>query len=200
MQQFTTSTLDINEIAKIVDNGGIIAYPTDTVYGLGCNPYIPDSVTKIFEIKLRTNKPLPLLCSSIEFASKIASFDSISLKLAEEFWPGPLTILVPITDDSLKTLTCGSNFIGLRVPDNVVTLSLLSKCDGYLVGTSANISGSGSNYYASSVISQLPNIDAILVDDIKNKSKESTIIKVENNDITIIRQGSLDSQSINNIL
>ena len=149
MQQFTTSTLDINEIAKIVDNGGIIAYPTDTVYGLGCNPYIPDSVTKIFEIKLRTNKPLPLLCSSIEFASKIASFDSISLKLAEEFWPGPLTILVPITDDSLKTLTCGSNFIGLRVPDNVVTLSLLSKCDGYLVGTSANISGSGSNYYAS---------------------------------------------------
>ena len=136
----------------------------------------------------------------LEFASKIASFDSISLKLAEEFWPGPLTILVPITDDSLKTLTCGSNFIGLRVPDNVVTLSLLSKCDGYLVGTSANISGSGSNYYASSVISQLPNIDAILVDDIKNKSKESTIIKVENNDITIIRQGSLDSQSINNIL
>ena len=122
------------------------------------------------------------------------------MKLAEEFWPGPLTILVPITDDSLKTLTCGSNFIGLRVPDNVVTLSLLSKCDGYLVGTSANISGSGSNYYASSVISQLPNIDAILVDDIKNKSKESTIIKVENNDITIIRQGSLDSQSLNNIL
>ena len=80
MQQFTTSTPDIIEIARIVSNGGIIAYPTDTVYGLGCNPYIHHSVKKIFELKIRENKPLPLLCDSIKSALKIASFDPISLK------------------------------------------------------------------------------------------------------------------------
>ena len=199
MQQFTTSTPDIIEIARIVSNGGIIAYPTDTVYGLGCNPYIHNSVKKIFELKIRENKPLPLLCDSIKSALKIASFDPISLKLAEKFWPGSLTIVVPITNDSLKTMTCGSEFIGLRVPDNPITLSLISNCGGYLVGTSANISGTKSNHSASLVMSQLPNLDAILIDDIENKSKESTIVKVEDDAINIIRSGSIDSKLIQNI-
>ena len=57
---------DIHNLAQIVNDGGIVAYPTDTVYGLGCNPYMPDSVEKIFKLKIRENKPLPLLCDSLE--------------------------------------------------------------------------------------------------------------------------------------
>ena len=79
MQHFTNSALDIHSLAKIVKNGGIVAYPTDTVYGLGCNPYLSDSVDKIFKLKIRENKPLPLLCDSLESALKIASFHKISL-------------------------------------------------------------------------------------------------------------------------
>ena len=85
MQQYTNSTPDIHDLVQIVNNGGIIAYPTDTVYGLGCNPYMPNSVEKIFKLKIRENKPLPLLCDSLESALKIASFDKISLKLIM-FW------------------------------------------------------------------------------------------------------------------
>ena len=96
-------------------------------------------------------------------------------------------------------MTCGSEFIGLRVPDNPITLSLISNCGGYLVGTSANISGTKSNHSASLVISQLPNLDAILIDDIENKSIESTIVKVEDDAINIIRSGSIDSKLIQNI-
>ena len=168
MQQYTNSTPDIHDLVQIVNNGGIIAYPTDTVYGLGCNPYMSNSVEKIFKLKMRENKPLPLLCDSLESALKIASFDKISLKLAEKFWPGPLTILAPLKDYSLKSLTRGSEFIGLRVPNNNDSLLLISECGGYLVGTSANLSGYNSNHLASSVISQLPDIDAILINDIKD--------------------------------
>ena len=200
MQQFTNSMPDIHNLAQIVNDGGIVAYPTDTVYGLGCNPYMPDSVEKIFKLKIRENKPLPLLCDSLDSALKIASFDKISLKLAEEFWPGPLTILVPLKDDSLKSLTRGSEFIGLRVPNHNDSLLLISECGGYLVGTSANLSGYNSNNSASSVISQLPAIDAILINDIEDNSKESTIIKVENNEIIILRLGSIDSQLLQSIL
>ena len=200
MQQYTNSTPDIHDLVQIVNNGGIIAYPTDTVYGLGCNPYMPNSVEKIFKLKIRENKPLPLLCDSLESALKIASFDKISLKLAEKFWPGPLTILAPLKDYSLKSLTRGSEFIGLRVPNNNDSLLLISECGGYLVGTSANLSGYNSNHFASSVISQLPDIDAILINDIKDHSKESTIVKVENDEIIILRLGSIDSQLLQSIL
>ena len=200
MYQFTNSMPDIHNLAQIVNDGGIVAYPTDTVYGLGCNPYMPDSVEKIFKLKIRENKPLPLLCDSLDSALKIASFDKISLKLAEEFWPGPLTILVPLKDDSLKSLTRGSEFIGLRVPNHNDSLLLISECGGYLVGTSANLSGYNSNHSASSVISQLPDVDAILINDIEDNSKESTIIKVENGEIIILRLGSIDSQLLQSIL
>ena len=200
MQQYTNSTPDIHDLAQIVNNGGIVAYPTDTVYGLGCNPYMPNSVEKIFKLKIRENKPLPLLCDSLESALKIASFDKISLKLAEKFWPGPLTILAPLKDYSLKSLTRGSEFIGLRVPNNNDSLLLISECGGYLVGTSANLSGYNSNHFASSVISQLPDIDAILINDIEDNSKESTIIKVENDEIIILRLGSIDLQLLQSIL
>ena len=200
MQQFTNSMPDIHNLAQIVNDGGIVAYPTDTVYGLGCNPYMPDSVEKIFKLKIRENKPLPLLCDSLDSALKIASFDKISLKLAEEFWPGPLTILVPLKDDSLKSLTRGSEFIGLRVPNHNDSLLLISECGGYLVGTSANLSGYNSNHSASSVISQLPDIDAILINDIEDNSKESTIVKVENEEIIILRLGSIDLQLLQSIL
>ena len=200
MQQFTNSTHDIHDLAQIVNDGGIVAYPTDTVYGLGCNPYMSDSVEKIFKLKIRENKPFPLLCNSLEAALKIASFDKISLKLAETFWPGPLTILVPLKDNSLKSLTRGSEFIGLRVPNHNDSLLLISECGGYIVGTSANLSGYDSNHSASSVISQLPDIDAILINDIEDNSKESTIIKVENNEIIILRLGSIDLQLLQSIL
>ena len=200
MQQFTNSTPDIHNLAQIVNDGGIVAYPTDTVYGLGCNPYMSDSVEKIFKLKIRQNKPLPLLCNSLESALKIASFDKISLKLAETFWPGPLTILVPLKDNSLKSLTRGSEFIGLRVPNHNDSLLLISECGGYIVGTSANLSGYDSNHSASSVISQLPDIDAILINDIEDNSKESNIIKVENDEIIILRLGSIDLQLLQSIL
>ena len=200
MQQYTNSTPDIHDLVQIVNNGGIIAYPTDTVYGLGCNPYMPNSVEKIFKLKMRENKPLPLLCDSLESALKIASFDKISLKLAEKFWPGPLTILAPLKDYSLKSLTRGSEFIGLRIPNHNDSLLLISECGGYLVGTSANLSGYDANHSASSVISQLPDIDAILINDIEDNSKESTIIKVENNEIIILRLGSIDLQLLQSIL
>ena len=104
MQQFTNTERNLLEPAKIVSNGGVVIYPTDTVYGLGCDPYNESAVEKIFQIKIRENKPLPLLCNSLDYAQEVAYFDQISIKLADKFWPGPLTIILPIKDNVLKSI------------------------------------------------------------------------------------------------
>ncbi|HDO20430.1 MAG TPA: hypothetical protein ENG81_02775, partial [Candidatus Bathyarchaeota archaeon] len=81
------------EMACVVRNGGIIVYPTDTVYGLGCDPFNIHAVERIFRVKRRGDKPLPILTLSISKALELGMFNNIALKLAENFWPGPLTLI-----------------------------------------------------------------------------------------------------------
>ena len=196
MQQFTNTERNLLELAKIVSNGGVVVYPTDTVYGLGCDPYNEHAVEKIFQIKIRENKPLPLLCNSLDYAQEVAYFDQISIKLADKFWPGPLTIILPIKDNVLKSLTCNSDFIGVRVPDNKVTLSLLLACGGYLVGTSANISGNSSYTNPDECIKNIKNYDVFLNGGTITSKGESTIIEIEDEEIKIIREGALKAEDI----
>jgi len=94
----------IEKASQIINQGGIVVFPTDTVYGIGCNPYNKDSVRKIYEIKSRDiSKPFPILVYSKEVAEKIAFFDEFTKKkIAEKFWPGTLTIILKLIDADLK--------------------------------------------------------------------------------------------------
>ncbi|NND85878.1 MAG: threonylcarbamoyl-AMP synthase, partial [Nitrosopumilus sp.] len=85
----------IEKAFQIIIKGGIVVFPTDTVYGIGCDPYNIESVKKIYEIKTRDySKPLPVLVYSKEIAEKIAIFDEVTKKIVEKFWPGQLTVVV----------------------------------------------------------------------------------------------------------
>ncbi len=85
----------IENASQIINQGGIAIFPTDTVYGIGCNPYNKDSVRKIYEIKSRDiSKPFPVLVYSKDIAKKIVVFDEFTKKIVERFWPGPLTIIL----------------------------------------------------------------------------------------------------------
>ena len=116
---------------KIIENGGIIVYPTDTIYGLGCDPYNKKAVERIFKIKKRLlDKPLPILTFDIRYAEKIISLGLIGRKLADYFWPGPLTIIGILIDNKIpKILTAGKKTVGMRIPNNIYTLNLLKYCN-----------------------------------------------------------------------
>ena len=186
----------IEQASKIIEDGGIVVFPTDTVYGIGCNPYNKESAKKVYEIKSRDfSKPFPVLVYSKEIASQIAEFDEISEKLVEEFWPGQLTILLKLKDTKLKESLNLSDKIALRVPNHKCTLALLEKCH-YLIGTSANVSGQPSFFDPAECIKSVENYDVFVDGGTITSKGESSIIQIEDGEIKIIREGSLSKEEI----
>ena len=186
----------IEKASQIISQGGIVIFPTDTVYGIGCDPYNKASIEKIYKIKSRDIiKSVPVLTYSIETAERIAQFDQLAKKIVKKFWPGPLTIILKVTDEKIKKSLNLENKIAIRVPNHKCTLELLKRCN-YLVGTSANISGDLPHTNPKECLKSLQNYD-IFVDGGKITSRgESTIIEIENEEINIIREGSLTKEEI----
>ena len=186
----------IENASQIINQGGIAIFPTDTVYGIGCNPYNKDSVKKIYEIKSRDiSKPFPVLAYSKDIAEKIVFIDEFTKKIAERFWPGSLTIILKLTDENLKRSLNVTDKIAIRVPNHKCTLELLKKCN-FLVGTSANISGQSSFTNPDECIKNIQNYDIFIDGGIIDSTAESTIIEIEDEKIKIIREGTLSYEEI----
>ncbi|WP_428325741.1 L-threonylcarbamoyladenylate synthase [Nitrosopumilus sp.] len=186
----------IEKASQIIENGGIVVFPTDTVYGIGCNPYNKESAKKIYEIKSRDfSKPFPVLVYSKDIAEQIAEFDGISKKLVEKFWPGQLTIILKLKDMKLKESLNLADKIALRIPNHKCTLQLLEKCK-CLVGTSANVSGQSSFFDPQECIKNVENYDVFVDGGTITSKGESTIIEIQNEEIKIIREGSLSKEEI----
>jgi L-threonylcarbamoyladenylate synthase len=186
----------IEKANQIIKRGGIVIFPTDTVYGIGCDPYNEKSVEKIYEIKSRDiMKPVPVLAYSIEKATKICHIDKFTKKIAEKFWPGPLTIILKVTDENLKRSLKLKDKIAIRVPNHKCTLELLEKCD-FLVGTSANISGCSPYTDPDECFKNLQLQDIFINGGTIASKAVSTIIEIENEKIKIIREGSLTREEI----
>ena len=186
----------IEKAFQIINQGGIAVFPTDTVYGIGCNPYNKDSVRKICKIKSRDiSKPFPVLAYSKDIAERIVFFDEFARKIVERFWPGPLTIILKLTDENLKKSLNVADKIAIRVPNHKCTLELLKKCN-FLVGTSANISGHSSFTNPDECFNNIQKYDVFVDGGIITSKAESTIIEIENEEIKIIREGSLSYEEI----
>ena len=186
----------IRKSVGIIENGGVIIFPTDTVYGIGCNPYDANAVKKIYEIKSREKiKSLPVLASSIEIVKQISIIDEFTEKIIKKYWPGPLTLILKLKDKNLKESLNLEDKIAVRIPNSVCTLKLLNKCN-LLVGTSANVSGDSSFTDPQECMKNVKNYD-IFVDGGTITSKgESTIIEIENEKIHVIREGALKKEDI----
>ena len=134
----------IKKVVEIFKNGGVIVFPTDTVYGIGCDPYNENAVKKIYEIKSRDKiKSLPVLAYSIDIVKQIVMMDKLTEKIVEKYWPGPLTLILKLKDQKLKKSLNLEEKIAIRIPNSECTLKLLKECN-LLVGTSANVSGDSS--------------------------------------------------------
>ncbi|MDF2421551.1 MAG: L-threonylcarbamoyladenylate synthase [Nitrosopumilus sp.] len=186
----------IENASKIISQGGIVIFPTDTVYGIGCDPYNKEAVEKIYKIKSRDIiKSVPILTYSTEAAERIAQFDQLAKKIVKKFWPGPLTLILKVTDQKMKKSLNLENKIAVRVPNHRCTLELLKKCN-YLVGTSANISGDLPHTNPEECLEKMQNYDIFVDGGIITSNGESTIIEIENEEIKIIREGSLTKEEI----
>ncbi|MBM3236582.1 threonylcarbamoyl-AMP synthase [Candidatus Poribacteria bacterium] len=133
----------ISRAVSVLDLGGIVAFPTDTVYGVGVDAFNPKAVEKIYAAKGRQkNKPLPVLVASFNDVLKIsANLPPVFEKLATAFWPGALTIVVEANSALPAEITAGRNTVGVRMPDNPIALKLIENFGNPLATTSANISG-----------------------------------------------------------
>ena len=186
----------IRKSVEIIENGGVIIFPTDTVYGIGCNPYDANAVKKIYEIKSREKiKSLPVLASSIEIVKQISIIDEFTEKIIKKYWPGPLTLILKLKDKNLKKSLNLEDKIAVRIPNSVCTLKLLNKCN-LIVGTSANVSGDSSFTNPQECMKNVKNYDVFVDGGTITSKGESTIIEIENEKIHVIREGALKKEDI----
>ncbi len=155
----------LDETAAIIRSGGTVAFPTETVYGLGADGLNPTAVRKIFEAKRRPpGNPLSLLVHSREDLEKVArNIPEKAFRLMDAFWPGPLTIVLE-KNDTVPGITSGNlQSIGVRMPDHIIPLELIKRAGTPLAAPSANLSGKPSPSLAAHVVADLTGrIDAII--------------------------------------
>jgi len=179
-----------------VKKGGLVVFPTDTVYGIGCDPRNPKAVDAIYGIKKRKEfKNLPVLGYSKKEISKIAIFDKLSNKIADKFWPGPLTLVLKLKDDEIKESMKLDDKIAVRVPNHPCTLSLLKECK-ILIGTSANYSGNPSFSDSKKCLENFSGYDVFLDGGKILNSSESTIIEIIEGQMKILRPGKITESEI----
>jgi len=194
--KISCNDVDIQIATKAINNGAIVVFPTDTVYGLGCNPYNHDAVLSLYEIKKRKKtKSFPVLGYSKKELEKIAEFNSLEEKIAEKFWPGPITLILKIKDKEIQKSLDLEGKIAVRVPNNQCVLALLKECK-LLVGTSANISGAAPFNDPKECDKNLSGYDLLIDGGIISSQGESTIVEIENNDVKILRKGSISEEMI----
>lgn len=194
---------ELNDCVNILKNGGIVIFPTETVYGIGANANCKKSVEKIYEIKERPGeKPLSILVSDIEEISKYAIIkNDIEKKIINNFMPGPLTIVLEKKKGVFDYITSGKNTIGIRIPNNKIILKILKSLKLPIVAPSANISGHPSGVQLSDILVDFENKVDICIDGGKSEfSESSTVIQIVNDKIEILRQGKISKNDIEKIL
>ncbi|HKL39456.1 MAG TPA: L-threonylcarbamoyladenylate synthase [Cryomorphaceae bacterium] len=190
---------DIEKAAEILEKGGLVAIPTETVYGLAANALDPDAVLKIFEAKNRPSfDPLIIHISNFEQLNDLAqSFPLEAKELMHEFWPGPLTVVMPKKIIVPDLVTSGLGSVGIRMPAHPLALKLLSLLPFPLAAPSANPFGYISPTTAQHVADQLGNkVDYILDGGPSKVGVESTIVSFESEVPRILRWGGLDLEQI----
>ena len=166
---------NIKKAIKLLKTGKVIAFPTETVFGIGALLTKPQAIRKIFKLKKRPkNKPLQILIATLDMAQDLGQFSDENLKYAKKRWPGPYTFIVPKTNKVSKLVTGGSSKVGLRMPNHKTVLKLIKEC-GPIVATSANLAGEPPALTVKDVKINLPELTFILPGRVKS-GKASKVI------------------------
>lgn len=184
------------KIKTVLNSGGVIAFVTDTVWGLGCLPQSEEAVKKIYAIKNREGrKPLILMSNSVENLLPYANpLTEKAKKFIEIYFPGALTLVVPKSVKAPDYVTSGLNTVGIRVPDNKVFQEICEAVPGHVLATtSANLSQKPSAKTFTQVFEKTVNSANLIIEDFGEHAKglESTVVSVLEDEIKILRQGAV---------
>ena len=185
-----------NKIKNTLDNGGVITYVTDTVWGLGALPSSEKGVKKIYEIKKReAQKPLILMSNNVEnMLPYVKPMGTKAKELVEKYFPGALTLVLEKTQKAPDYMTSGFNTVGIRVPDNKVFQEICECITGnVLATTSANLSHQPSSKTYEQAVENMTGLADIIIKDYGEKAKglESTVVMVTDDNVKILRQGAI---------
>lgn len=195
----TTSEKDIREAAKIIEGGGLVAFPTETVYGLGANALDAEAVARIYEAKGRPsdNPMIVHIARASDIGQLTPMLSEDIVKLIDNFWPGPLTMVLRKKPGVPDRTTGGLDTVAVRMPDNEAALRLINLAGCPIAAPSANISGRPSPTRARDVIADMDGkIDAVIAGDECRVGIESTVLDMTGNVPTILRPGIITAENI----
>ena len=191
---------EIEELAKILKNDGVIAVPTDTVYGLCTHIKDEDAKEALVEVKNRpANKAFPIMCSSIEQIKEIAKVDDKTEKIIETFMPGPITIVLEKKKEIPEYVNNGLRSIAIRMATSKPLEELIEKVESPIFMTSANLSGEPVCKNIEEIKKTFPNLNGIMEGEV-SYGQSSTIIDCTSDEIKIIREGPISLEEIKNVL
>jgi L-threonylcarbamoyladenylate synthase len=192
--------LEIARAAATLREGGVVAIPTDTLYGLAADPWNPAAVARILAIKGREEgRALPLVAANVTQVTRwIGEMDAVTSRLAERFWPGPLTLVMRAPTGLAPNVTAGGVTIGIRVPAHAVARALCAAFDRPVTATSANLSGEAAADHPDLVADRLSKgLDVLLDAGTTQGGPPSTIVDVTHAELRLIRAGAVSWEDVN---
>ena len=182
--------------ADVVAKGGVICYPTDTLYGLGCDPLNVSAVQRTMKAKGDRAKSMPVLVRGLDDAEKLAYVSERARRLANKFWPGPLTLVLQARE-MLPRILAPKGSVGLRSPNHPICLDLLGLCNGTLVGTSANRGGRPPAISAKEAFEELGDqVDVILDGGKPPLALASTVVDLTQPKLVVLREGPVGREEL----
>lgn len=185
--------MDTKELANILRNGGIAIIPTDTVYGMVCDALSEEAVRKVYKLKQRDfNKPMIILVSNYEMLAKYTkNINSLQKELIDTYSPGPMTIILEKSELIPDIVTAAKEEVGIRIPNDERLISLIKELDRPIIATSANVSSSETITNVELLEDYIKDNVDYIYDGGTVKASASTIVKVIEDKISIIREGDL---------
>lgn len=192
----------LKDSAQTLKNGGIVVFPTETVYGIGANIWDEVAVKRLYEVKQRPfSKPISLLVSSIDMINEVAKdITELEYALMKEFFPGPFTIILKKKDIVPNIVTANLDTVGIRLPANEIALRLIKYAEIPIATTSSNISGKPSVTNLGDVMSEFEGkVDCFINGGPSEIGVASTIVQVIDGKVHILREGSISKAQIDKI-
>lgn len=194
-----------NEAVSILRKGGSVVYPTDTVYGLGVNPFDDFAVRRLFRIKNRPlTKPVPLVVKSIAMAKKLAYIDARKEKILRSVWPGALSVILHKRAIISSYISSGTNTVSLRIPKYDFCISLIKAFNGPITSTSANLSGENPTNNPAEVINrfegEIYKPDLVIDAGVLEKSAPSTVLDLTKQKPKVTRVGPVSPKELRRAL
>ncbi len=190
----------VKRVVECLKQGGVISYPTDTIYGIGCDIFNKKGVKKIYQIKQRDpRKPFSFICADLSDVSNYAQVSNFAFKIMKRYLPGPYTFVLEATRVVPDVLTTRQKTVGIRIPDNAIALAIVRELGHPIVTTSANVSGEESHCDPAVIEQQVGKQLDLVIDGGNLLGDQSTVISLIDDRVEILRQGSGDTSWIHQL-